>query len=227
MPAISRLNEDWTKITQTQQSIPYQSLRARVLVRVLSDVDPRIFVIDKGSRDGIRVGEVVVTNGKALVGRIDKVQDATSTVQLLDDTTSVVIGREESTGAIGTVRGQVGGLLEMAFVPVSEKLENGQIVMTAGESVSGSDIRSPYPPALLIGTVSKVSHDANAEFQSAILTPAAEMDSIVFVLVITDYEGGLPLPSPSASGDVPSPTPTATPSPTPSPSPSPTPRKGG
>jgi rod shape-determining protein MreC len=212
MPSVSRLLDDWTKITQAQQSIQYQSTRARVLARALADVGPRIFIIDKGSNDGIRVGQVVVGEGAALVGRVTAVEDRVCTVTLLVDLTSIVIGREESTGAIGTVQGQPGGLLRMTFTPESPRVEVGQVIVTAGEAIVGSDIRSPYPPALLIGTLSTVAPDASA---SSIVTPAADLYSTVFVLIITNYEGGIPVPegSPSAS-PTPGATPTLKPSPT-------------
>jgi rod shape-determining protein MreC len=204
LPAVSHLDDDWTKITQTQQSLPYQSLRARVLVRDLSDVRPRVFIVDKGSRDGVRVGQVVVANGGALVGRVDSVEDVVSTVKVIDDKTSVVIGREESSGAIGPVQGQVGGLLRMEISPPTQSLETGQVVVTAGESVPGSDIRSPYPPGLLIGTLSQVTRGPDSE--DGIVTPAADLHAIIFLLIITNYEGGIPIPSPSPSGS-PAPTP--------------------
>jgi len=35
-------------------------------------------------------------------------------------------------------------------------------------------------------------HDANDVVQTAYLQPAADLDRLEFVLVITDYEGGLP-----------------------------------
>jgi rod shape-determining protein MreC len=208
MPSVSRLTDDWTRITQAQQSIPFQSTRARVLMRDLSDVRPRIFVLDKGSRDGMREGLVVVGEGFSLVGRVESVEDRVCTVSLLTDLTSVVIGREESSGAIGTVRGQPGGLLSMSFPPESPKVESGQPVVTAGESIAGSDIRSPYPPGLLIGSLSAVSKDATA---SAIVTPSANLGSMTFALIITDYEGGIPVSSPS-----PSPSPSRSPSASPS-----------
>ena len=37
-----------------------------------------------------------------------------------------------------------------------------------------------------------VRRDANAVVQTAYLQPAADLDRLEYVLVITDYEGGLP-----------------------------------
>jgi cell shape-determining protein MreC len=63
-------------------------------------------------------------------------------------------------------------------------------------------VRSPFPKGLLIGQVIDVRRDANAVVQTAFLVPAAAVDRLELVLVITSYRGGLsPLdsgPSPSA-----------------------------
>ena len=75
--------------------------------------------------------------------------------------------------------------------------------MTAGIDLGGG-VRSPFPKGLLIGTVVDVARDANAVTQTAFIQPAADLDRLEYVLVITDYQGGLPpidqQPIPCASG---------------------------
>ena len=93
--------------------------------------------------------------------------------------------------------------------------------MTAGIELGGG-VRSPYPKGLLIGQVIDVRRDANDVVQTAYLQPAADLDKLEFVLVITDYQGGLPPieeqpvdcgaargPCPRASSRASSPTPDA------------------
>ena len=63
--------------------------------------------------------------------------------------------------------------------------------MTAGIELDGG-VRSPYPKGLLIGQVVDVKRDANDVVQTAYLQPAADLDKLEFLLVITDYQGGLP-----------------------------------
>ena len=67
----------------------------------------------------------------------------------------------------------------------------GDEVVTAGIELGGG-VRSPYPKGLLIGQVVDVRRDANDVVQTAYLRPAAPLDRLEYVLVITDYEGGLP-----------------------------------
>jgi rod shape-determining protein MreC len=236
MPAISKLSDDWTKITEAQQSLPYQTTPARVIVRDISDVNPRTVILDKGSSAGLSEGEVVVDAGGALVGRIQSLDANVSTVLLVSDPAAVVVGKEAKTGATGTIRGQISGLLQMQYVDVAAKLQKGDAVVTAGETLPGTNDRSPYPPGLLIGDILEVHLDPNAVVQSADIQPAAHLSNATFVLVILDYEGGFgpPVPSAGPSGSIspsgslnpsakPTVKPTVKPTPTPAPVPQPVP----
>ncbi len=170
MPAISKLNDDWTKITEAQQSVPYQTTPARVIVRDISDVNPRTLVLNKGSHDGLSEGEVVIDAGGAVVGRIVSVEPTVCTVLLVSDPSAVVVGKEAKTGATGTIRGQISGQLQMQYVDVTAKLQKGDAVVTAGETLPGTNDRSPYPPGLLIGEIVDVTIDPNAVVQTADIT---------------------------------------------------------
>jgi len=221
MPAISQINTDWTQISEAGQTVSYQNTPARVTSRDLSGVRARTFILDKGSHDGIAVDQVVVSAGGALVGRVASVGATVSQVLLLNDPSAVVVGEEVQSTAIGTIRGQVGGILLMEDVDASEKLDKGAVVVTAGESIPGTDARSPYPPGLLIGQIDSVSNDPNSVVKSCYISPAADFVNTNFVLVITGYQGGIPLgsPSPGASSSrsaTPSQTGTQVPSSTPS-----------
>jgi rod shape-determining protein MreC len=215
-PASWRLNDDWTKISVAQQTSPYQTIIAWVVVRDISDVRPRTLVINRGSADGVVKGQVVIDAGHALVGRVQLVGTNNATILLVNDSSATVIGREADTGATGTINGQIGGQLQMSYVNATDKLTNGQAVVTAGTVNPGGDVRSPYPPGLLIGTIIKVAKDRNEVVQSAELQAAADLNNIEWVLVITNYQGGFSTPGPSPS---PSPSPSASLNPTPKPPP--------
>lgn len=206
MPAVERLYDDWTALTQTQKEIQYATQPARVIGREISDVGLRTFLLDKGSNNGIREDDVVIAAGGALVGRVIDVQPVMSTVLLVIDPTNVVIGKApgqasgQSKDATGAVTGQVGDLLQMSDVEADVTLLQGADVTTAG--YSAGTIRSLYPAGLLIGQIVDVTRNANGSNQTALVTPAVDFRSLDFVLVITNYEGGIlaePTPSPSGS----------------------------
>ena len=244
MAAISQLNTDWTAITAAQQSLPYQTTPARVIVRNTSDVTTRTVIINKGSHDGLVTGECVVDAGGALVGRISQVDATVSEVVLVNDPNAIVVGEEAKSGAMGTIQGSIAGDLTMSYVDAATPLTVGEPVVTAGEALpsatsspgatsttgsitsSGLTARSPYPPGLLIGTITAVQTDPNAVVQSATLKPAARLSNATFVLVILNYEGGFPSPAPGSTPFHPiTPTPSIAPSASGNPKATPTPKK--
>ena len=187
---IARENAVLTDLLQLQAGFEFQTVAASVISRESSEFR-RVVTIDKGESAGISVGDVVVAGGGALAGRVTEVGPDSATVVLLTDGSSTVIGQLVSNAATGQVVGQLGGVLVMEQIDSSVEVNLGDEVVTAGIELGGG-VRSPYPKGLLIGEVVDIRRDANAVVQTAYLKPAADFERLEFVLVITDYEGGLP-----------------------------------
>jgi len=188
--AIRRENEQLTALLQLRAGFEHETVAALVTFRESSPFR-RVIGLDKGTEDGISVGDVVIAAGGALAGRVTQVGDHSATVVLLTDGTSTVIGQLVSTAATGQVVGQLGGVLVMSEIDSAERIDLGVEVVTAGIELGGG-VRSPYPRGLLIGQIIDVRRDANSVVQTAYLQPGASLDRLEYVLVITDYEGGLP-----------------------------------
>jgi rod shape-determining protein MreC len=179
-----------TALLQLEVGFDHETVAAAVISRDSSEFR-RVITLDKGSSAEIAVGDVAIAAGGALVGRVTDVGPDSATVVLLTDATSTVIGKLAPTGATGQVIGQLGGVLVMDQIDSSEQIDLGTEVVTAGIELGGG-VRSPYPRNLLIGQVIDVRRDANSVVQTAYLQPAADLDRIEYVLVILDYDGGLP-----------------------------------
>jgi len=189
---IRRENELLTALLQLRSGLEYQTVAASVIARESSEFR-RVVSIDVGTDRGVKVGDVVIAAGGALAGRVIEAGSNFANVLLINDTSSTVIGQVQSSAATGEVIGQLGGVLIMQNIDSTERIQIGEEVVTAGIEL-GSGVRSPYPKGLLIGQIVDVSRDANAVVQTAYLQPSAELDKLEYVLVITDYEGGLPDP---------------------------------
>ena len=184
-----RENELLTGMLQLQAGFELKTTAAAVIARESSEFR-RTVTLDKGTDAGIAVGDVVVASGGALAGRVTAVGPASSTVVLLTDGGSTVIGQLPS-AATGEVEGHLADTLPMTQIDASAALAIGDEVVTAGIEL-GSGVRSPYPKGLVIGQVVDMKRDANDVVQTAFLQPAADLDRLEYVLVILDYEGGLP-----------------------------------
>ena len=187
---IRRENESLTALLQLRAGLDYATVATTVIARESSEFR-RLVVLDKGTDDGIAVGDVAVAAGGALAGRVVEVGPASAKVVLLTDSSSTVIGQLTTNAATGEVVGQLGGVLIMRQIDSGETVAVGDEVVTAGIELGGG-VRSPYPKGLLVGQVVDVKRDANDVVQTAFLQPAAQLDKLEFLLVITDYQGGLP-----------------------------------
>ena len=187
---IARENAQLTDLLQLRAGFDYKTTAAAVISRDSSEFR-RVIGIDKGANAGIKEGDVVVAGGGALAGRVTEVGPDSASVVLLSDGSSTVIGQLVSNAAAGRVVGQLGGVLVMDQIDSGEKIALGDEVVSAGIELGGG-VRSPYPKGLLIGQVVDVRRDANAVVQTAYLQPAADFDKLEVVLVVLDYQGGLP-----------------------------------
>jgi rod shape-determining protein MreC len=228
----ARENDQLTALLQLRSGLDHATVATRVIGRESLETR-RMVILDKGTDDGIAIGDAVIVQGGALAGHVTDVGPNFAKVTLISDSSSTVVGQLLSSGATGEVVGQAGGVMIMRNIDSSVPISLDEEVYTAGIELLGN-IKSPYPKGLVLGTVVDVQRDANDVVQTAFLSPAASLDTFEVALVITDYQGGLPSPDQQAvpcgtkgaipGGEVPcytpSPVPAKTPRPTIAPSPS-------
>jgi rod shape-determining protein MreC len=190
LEALAVENEQLTGLLAIRNSLDFSTVAARVLSRELADVS-RVVMIDAGSEDGLEIGDVVIGAGGALAGRVTELGASAARVTLINDPASTVIGEIVSSRATGEVVGDLGGALIMDKIDATQQITLGDEVLTAGISL-GEAVRSPYPKGLVIGRIIDVTRDPNAVVQTAFVEPAVDLRQLEAVLVITDYEGGIP-----------------------------------
>ncbi|MDQ3406694.1 MAG: rod shape-determining protein MreC [Chloroflexota bacterium] len=186
LESVGLQNEQLTRLLGVRASLDYETLAAEVIGRQISPTE-RIVVLDRGTEDGVAVGDPVLAGEGALIGSVMEAAANRSVVLLLNDTRSVVIGLIESSRATGEVDGRLSGPLAMINIPTTEAVVVGDRVVTAGLDL-GDGIRSPFPRGLLIGRVVDVRTDPNTVVQTAMLQPAATLEKLEYALVITDFQ---------------------------------------
>lgn len=188
--ALKQENDELTALLQLQGGFDHATVAARVIGRETLETR-RVITLDKGTDDGLAMGDVVVVRGGALAGKVTDIGPTFAKVTLISDSTSTVVGKLLNSGETGDIVGQAGGVLIMRNVDSGVEVGIDEEVFTAGLELAGG-IRSPFPAGLIIGSVVDVERDVNDVVQTAYLAPAANLDSFELALVITDYEGGLP-----------------------------------
>jgi rod shape-determining protein MreC len=146
--------------------------------------------VDKGSSDGVRVGQPVI-NEDALIGRVTAVFSGAAQVTLLTDTTSSVSARAGPRNVFGQVEpvgaGNPNDLL-LNYAGPAARLNPGDRVATRG-TVSGTDrLPSLYPPGLPIGVITRIDNEGT-DTEEVHLRPYANMRSLDFVQILTHPQG--------------------------------------
>jgi rod shape-determining protein MreC len=195
LQAVREENARLARLLRTQRTLDRETVAAQVIARQVSQFE-RGITLDRGTEAGIELGHAVLSDGGALAGSVVEVGDGYAAVRLLSDTRTLVIGRDATTRATGEVIGRLSAPLAMANIPVTEEVSVGDQVVTAGLSL-GRRFRSYYPPGLLIGRIVDVQQEPGSIVQTALVEPAAELDRLEHVLVVTDYSA----PRPPATED--------------------------
>jgi rod shape-determining protein MreC len=140
----------------------------------------RSIYIDKGSRDGVRPDQAVIT-ADGVVGKVLRgVQDHVASVLLINDQTSGVGALLAKSRLQGVLRGTPTGEVVLEKVMTDETVEPGEKVLTSG----GDRI---FPKGLTVGTVTKVSPGPEL-FLNIRVKPGADLNRLEEVLVITEEE---------------------------------------
>jgi rod shape-determining protein MreC len=218
IPVLQTQNQKLAEAARIRRSLGHDTVTAEVIYSDPSSVE-RVMTIGKGTDDGLFQGAAVLSPGGSLVGSITDLGGNWANVRLISDTRSVVVGRDVRSRATGEVHGNLSAPLQMLNVPFNQDLRVGDLITTAGIRL-GREARSQYPRDLVIGSIVNVDKDPAGITISALVQPAADLDGLEFVLVITDFRPDpLPGAEPTPSAE---PTDEATESPAPRPEPTPT-----
>jgi rod shape-determining protein MreC len=145
--------------------------------------------VDKGSDDGVRVGQPVI-NEEALIGRVTDVIGGSAQVTLITDSTMKVPARAGRRGVFGIVEPASAGNptdLVMKFAPPGTKLNPGDRVLTRGTEPEDRR-QSLFPVGLPIGVITRIDNEGT-DTQEIHLRPFADMRSLDFVQILTKPRG--------------------------------------
>lgn len=173
---------DLLGLAQTGQDLTLTS--AWVIARTPDNWQGEV-VIDQGQNQGLAAGQCVIDSHGALVGRIQEAGSTWSSVSLVTDPAFQLAGQAARSGVLGTLAGDLnllpqgqtafGGLTQDDHVQTGEEI----VTFAAGDT---------YPSGLVVGTVASVTEDPGGLTRSAILDPAADLDSLSQVFVVTAFQ---------------------------------------
>lgn len=141
------------------------------------------FVIDKGTDDGIKLYDPVVTS-EGLVGVIVKVADTYSTVRTILSPELSIGGlcvESRDTGIIeGSLKYAADGKCKMIYLEKNNKIKKGDLIITSGNS-------GQFPQGYVIGNVTETGIEDSGLTAYAVIEPAVNPHEISNVMVIIDF----------------------------------------
>ncbi len=141
------------------------------------------FTIDKGTKHGVEVNDAVIS-ADGLVGMVVETGSNFAKVStILSPAVNVgcIAGGERDVGiSSGSYDLSRGEMCVMNYLPKDTKVKAGDIVSTTGYG-------TVFPKDLIIGTVESVDIEDSGNSKYATVKPAADIDDVKIVFVITDF----------------------------------------
>ena len=153
---------------------------ARAIARVVSrdPQNPAILILNVGERDGVQLHNAVVAKDGVLIAKIIEVFAQSSKALLLTDSENqVAVTLSGGTPTSKLARGERGLSLILDQVPQQESLTKGQLVISSG-------LEPTIPRGLLVGEIEEIISGKNDLFQTAVLRPLVDYETVYLVAVI-------------------------------------------
>ena len=144
------------------------------------------FTVNRGSNVGIEEGMCAITANGEVVGLVTEVGSNYAVVKTRLDSSLESSATISSSGYNGMGQGAytsgIAGKLRMDYLPSSSIIRNNDQVVTSGSTV--------YPRDLIVGYVIDAGFDDTGGAKFAILEPAADIDNLEQVFILTQYNVG-------------------------------------
>jgi len=188
----STLQERVSKLELTNRSMAEQLLKAGIKPQrpiegmVTAKITLRYpddwwqgFRVDKGSKDGIKEGSAVTSEG-FLIGRVTRVYSSYAWVQMITSSSFLIAAAVDETRDLGVINGDDKGNLTLLYVPEERVLKKGMGVST---SLMGRHV----PPGIPIGRIIGVKESKDG-FLPVKIQAGAHLTQLYSVEVYTGGE---------------------------------------
>ena len=144
------------------------------------------FTVNKGTLHGIDAGMCAITENGEVIGLVTEVGTNYCVIKTVLDSSLEISATIASSGYSGMVQGGYASgqddYLRMEYLPSSAVIRNRDQVVTSGSTV--------YPRNLIIGHVVDAGMGDTGVNKYAILQPAADIENLEQVFILTDYKQG-------------------------------------
>lgn len=173
-------NEDLRKQLDLSPRDKFELETALIIGRDLNQSNEIVY-LDKGEKNGIKMGMPVIVNEGILVGKVSKVFNRTSEVELILDQKIKINAEIQEMEAKGIVHGEYGTSVVMDMIPQTIEINTGDTIITSG-------LGNSMPRGLLIGYIKDLSPTADKLFQKTSISLPVSFEKIRTVSVIKNIK---------------------------------------
>lgn len=159
----------------------FKAVAALVIAReslVEGNEDGQDLIINKGAKDGIVIGQGVVSEDGLIIGKVIDVKEVSAKICL---TTSqeckLAAAIQNQTKTQGITDGDLGLTIRMNYIPQLEKIAVGDTIITSG-------LGGKIPRGLVIGKIVEIRNESNEVWQDATIEPLVNLNNLTVVTVI-------------------------------------------
>ncbi len=159
----------------------FEIIYADIVIKNYDNFD-ETFVVNKGTKDGVKQKQTVITED-GLLGYISSAQETTSIVTTILDP-NVSVGVEiASVNKNALVKGDFSlkneAKLKLTYIPIDTEVSVSETVYTSG-------IGEVYPKGIPVGTIEEVINKKNEIDRYAIVKPLADINNVKSVGIIVN-----------------------------------------
>ena len=133
-------------------------------------------LLNKGTDDGVAKDDVVITEGKALVGVVSEVSANSSRILFVSDPKFKVTAKVMGGTTAGIAKGALGEGMSLDLVTKEDEIAEGDILISMGNDM--------FPAALVVGKVSYIKVDESRIFKTVRIDPAPALKYLGRVIII-------------------------------------------
>lgn len=176
LKVIRHENAQLKELLRTPRTANHKTMGAQILA-VETTPSRQLFILNKGTRDGVYNGQPVL-DAKGVVGQVIDAGLLTTTVLMISDAQSAVPVLNNRTGerAILTGTNQI-TQLSLTHLPKSSDISEGDILVTSG-------LGRKYPEGYPVGRVEKVRNIPGELFIQVDVAPLAQLNRERLVLLL-------------------------------------------
>lgn len=171
-------NEKLHKILNSE-SHKFDIIPSKVLIGDLNGIDG-VFIINRGSNDGLKIGMNVILPENVLVGKIIEIASSYSKVVSIYNSSINLSIINVDKGYSALLKKENSGLLTLKFYPENSQFDINDVFITSNEN-------KDFIQGLLVGKIKNIRPTSISNQKNIIIEPFFELPRLQNVFVISNY----------------------------------------